>query len=119
MSNYDEDNPFWQIINNKLPTTKVYEDDNIIAFNDIYPVAPVHILVIPKHKFIDYEDFIKNANNIEEFFKAIPKIAAQAGLKEYRLITNKGSTAGQTIFHFHMHIIGGTPLYGLIGGKPI
>ena len=116
VSNYNPNNVFSKIIKGELPSTKVYEDKNILAFHDISKVAPVHILVIPKEEFIDYNDFISRATDkqIVTFFKSIKKVAQIAGLKEYRLINNTGSTVSQTVFHLHFHIIGGTQLGALL-----
>lgn len=116
---YDKNNIFAKIIKGEIPAQKIYEDDKLIAIHDINPVAPVHVLVIPKSEHVDYQDFITNATleEIQYYFTAIPKIAASLGLSEdgYRLITNIGSKSGQTIFHFHTHIIGGAQINGLIG----
>ncbi len=115
---YNKENIFARIINKNLPTEVIYEDEQVLAFKDIAPVAPVHIIVIPKNKYIDYEDFISKASveEIKHFFSQISDIANKAGLDKdgYRLITNKGEKSGQTIFHFHFHIIGGAKLIGLI-----
>jgi len=115
---YNKENIFAKIISKDLPTEIIYEDDQVLAFKDIAPVAPVHIIVIPKNNYIDYADFISKASaeEIKHFFAKISDIANQAGLDKdgYRLITNKGEKSGQTIFHFHFHIIGGQKLIGLI-----
>lgn len=115
---YNKENIFAKIINKDLPAEVIYEDDKILAFKDIMPVAPVHIIVIPKNEYIDYADFISKASEseIKHFFAKIAEIANEAGLDKdgYRLITNKGKKSGQTIFHFHFHIIGGEKLIGLI-----
>ncbi len=111
---YDENNVFFKIINGDLFCDKVYEDEKILAFYDINPLAPVHILVIPKSKFISFSDFIENSPSsyIEHFFSVIKLIITnneklQSG---YRLITNSGSNGGQIVNHFHFHIIGGSTL---------
>ncbi len=116
---YDKDNVFARILRCELPATKVYEDDKILAFHDRFPVAPVHVVVVPKEEYVDYVEFINKASpeEIYHFFKKISEIADKLGLSVdgYRLITNKGIRSGQSIFHFHMHIIGGSKLEGLIG----
>lgn len=116
---YDKENIFAKIINKQLATSIVYEDDNILAFNDIQPVAPVHIIVIPKKEYTDYSDFIVKASpeEIKNYFTKITEIIKKTGLtdKDYRLVTNKGQGAGQTIFHFHFHIISGRDITGLAG----
>lgn len=115
---YNKENIFAKIINKNLPAEVVYEDEQVLAFKDIAPVAPVHIIVITKNEYIDYTDFISQASveEIKHFFAKISDITNKAGLDKdgYRLITNKGEKSGQTIFHFHFHIIGGKKLIGLI-----
>ncbi len=111
---YDQNNIFAKIIRGELPAEKIYEDDKVLAIRDIYPDAPVHILVLPKGKYSDFADFLKKAppEEIKYYNSKIIEIAEIAGLKDsgYRLITNKGSLSGQTIFHFHTHILGGKQL---------
>lgn len=115
---YKQDNIFAKIINKDITAEVIYEDDKLIAFKDIQPVAPVHVLVIPKAEYIDYADFISKATNeeVKYFFGKINDIANNMGLEQdgYRLITNKGKKSGQSVFHFHFHIIGGKELNGLI-----
>lgn len=103
---------FCKIIAGEIPSLKVYEDDNLYAFKDINPQAPVHILVVPK-KHIASADAINesNSNYIAKIFEAIPKIAAQAGLiNGYRVITNIGDDGCQSVKHIHFHLVGGTKL---------
>lgn len=106
---YDENNIFAKIIRNELPADKVYEDNKILAFYDKYPIADVHILVIPKSKYISFQDFIINApkDEISNFFLKVAYIANIQGLDNvgYKIITNNGIGAGQVVFHFHVHII--------------
>lgn len=106
---YDTNNIFAKVILGKVPVKKVYEDAKILAFHDIKPIAEIHILVIPKGEYIDYGDFVNKASNeeIANYFKKIADIIKDLGLeeKDYKLLTNKGVAAGQTIFHFHTHII--------------
>ena len=103
---------FCSIINGDIPSSKVYEDDMMLAFKDINPQAPVHVLVIPK-KHIQSLDFV-NAENVEyvtAIFKKIPEIAKACGLKNgYRLISNCGPDACQSVPHLHFHILGGRQL---------
>ena len=114
---YDTDNVFAKIIRKELPADYVYEDESVIAINDIRPVAPVHILVMPKSNCISFDDFIEKASEgeIEGFFRVVHKIARDHGLSDsgYRLVANHGESAFQEIGHFHMHIIGGKKLRGL------
>jgi len=116
---YDTENVFAKIINGQLSAKKVYEDDKILAFHDIHPESPTHILVLPKGEYIDFSDFITKASSdeVKNYFNKIVDIIKELGLEEngYRLITNKGSQSGQSVFHFHMHILSGRQLNGLIG----
>ncbi|MFV9875092.1 MAG: HIT domain-containing protein [Rickettsiales endosymbiont of Dermacentor nuttalli] len=114
-STYDDNNVFARIIRGELNTQKVYEDEYVLAFNDISPAAPIHILVIPKKSgYTSFHDFLKNApsKEVSIFFKAVQNIASLKGLDTdgYRLVTNIGSNAMQEIFHFHVHILAGKPL---------
>jgi len=118
MNMYDKNNVFAKIIGKYLPTEIIYEDENLIAFKDINPVAPVHVIVIPKKEYIDYSDFILKAagDEIKDYFTKLSYIASLVGLEQdgYRLITNKGVISGQSVFHFHFHIIGGKTMSKLI-----
>ncbi len=103
---------FCKIANGDIPSTKVYEDDQILAFRDIAPQAPTHILVIPK-AHISSVDGITEENSVvvSHIFSVIPKIAAAENLTGgYRVVSNCGPDAGQTVFHLHFHILGGKPL---------
>ena len=103
---------FCMIIDGKIPSSKVYEDDDILAFNDINPQAPVHVIVIPK-KHIACLDEI-NADNCDiaaKIFSKIPEIAKKAGITNgYRVISNCGADACQSVKHLHFHILGGAQL---------
>lgn len=118
MTKYDSENIFAKIIRGEIPSEKLYEDDYAIAFNDIAPAAPSHILVIPKGEFTSFDDFSANAapEQMTGFFKAVRKVAHNAGLQTsgYRLITNHGADADQTVPHFHVHILGGKKLGALV-----
>ena len=108
-----EDCIFCKIIAGEIPSSKVYEDDHWFAFRDIEPCAPVHVLLIPKKhvKNILAMDEAVNAD-FSDFFLVVKKIAEQEGLTEsgFRLVVNCGEQAGQSVFHFHAHIIGGKEL---------
>ncbi len=114
MFSYDDNNIFAKILRGEMKASKVYEDDNVLAFNDIFPVAPVHILVIPKGEYINFAHFCSEASieTVANFFKTVATIADSIeALKDgYRLITNKGEFVGQSVNHFHVHIIGGGKL---------
>jgi histidine triad (HIT) family protein len=104
---------FCKIINGDIPSSIVYEDDNVFAFNDIHPAAPVHVLIIPKVHIASLREI--NADNAEvlvHIHNAANKIAEKLGIadKGFRLISNCGPDAGQTVFHLHYHLIGGTNL---------
>ena len=115
---YDNNNIFAKILRKEIPCKKVYENDYALAFYDINPQAKVHILVIPKGKYISFSDFSKNASKdeIEGFFKAVGKIAGDQNLDEegYRILANQGANAGQEVPHFHIHIFGKQPLGPMI-----
>jgi diadenosine tetraphosphate (Ap4A) HIT family hydrolase len=107
---YNENNVFNKIINGALPSDKVYEDEDFLAFNDIDPKAPIHILLIPKKNFVSFDDFAKggDGNYVAKFFKTVQKIAEMKKLSSYRIVANCGKEAGQVVFHFHLHIMGYT-----------
>lgn len=103
---------FCKIAANEIPSTKVYEDENMLAFRDIHPQAPVHVLVIPK-KHIGSMDEVNtdNSDAVARIFEKIPEIAKTAGVKNgYRLISNCGEDACQSVHHLHFHILGGRKL---------
>lgn len=111
---YDDNNVFAKILRGEIPCGKVYEDEHVLAFNDIQPKAPVHILVIPKRKYVSIADFGANARpeEIAGFFRAVSKIAAEHGLESggFRTIANTGLNGGQEVPHFHVHLLGGRAL---------
>ena len=103
---------FCGIVEGKIPSSKVYEDENVYAFRDINPMAPVHVLVVPK-THIPSTDGVNAENSVlvAKIFEAIPKIAASEGLVNgYRVITNCGEDACQSVKHLHFHILGGKKL---------
>ena len=103
---------FCKIVAGDIPSTKVYEDDQILAFRDIAPQAPTHILVIPKtHIGSVAEISAENSAVVAHIFEVIAAVAAQEGLTEgYRVVSNCGAHAGQTVHHLHFHILGGKSL---------
>lgn len=111
---YDDDNIFAKILRGEIPSKKVYEDDWALAFHDINPLAPVHILVIPKGPYVSWDDFSERATNEElaGFVRAVGKVAREQQLvvQGYRLLANTGKRAGQEVPHLHVHIFGGQPL---------
>lgn len=104
---------FCKIINGEIPSTKVYENDMVYAFNDIDPQAPVHVIIVPKEHICCANAISKeNSEHIAAVFEAVPEIAKKLGLDEsgYRVINNCGADAGQTVFHIHFHLMGGKQL---------
>ena len=103
---------FCKIIAGEIPSTKVYEDETILAFRDINPQAPTHILVIPKEHIPSVDGITaENSSLVAHIFETIPKIAAAEGLTNgYRVVSNCGADAGQTVHHLHFHILGGKQL---------
>ena len=103
---------FCKIISGEIPSTKVYEDDQVLAFRDIAPQAPTHILVIPKtHIGSVAEITAENSGLVAHIFEVIPQIAKAEGLEGgYRVVSNCGDDAGQTVQHLHFHILGGKKL---------
>jgi histidine triad (HIT) family protein len=100
---------FCKIIAGEIPSTKVYEDDTILAFRDIAPQAPTHVLVVPKCHIADTDGITaENSAVIAHIFTVIPQIAKAEGLENgYRVVTNCGADSGQTVPHLHFHILGG------------
>lgn len=111
---YDDGNIFARILRGEIPSSKVYEDEHVLAFNDINPLSPTHILVIPKGRYVSWDDFSARATDqeIAAFTRAVGNIAREAGLVEpgYRLLANVGQHSGQEVPHLHVHIFGGRPL---------
>jgi len=116
---YDDNNVFARILRGEIPSTKLYEDEHVVAINDIHPQAPVHILVMPKGKYESFDDFSAKASDAEvaAFTRAVGRIAREAGVGKtgYRLIFNHGPHSHQEVPHLHVHILGGKPLGALLG----
>jgi len=103
---------FCQIVSGSIPSSKLYEDDQILAFRDINPQAVVHFIVIPK-QHIDSADRIDASNSavVARIFEQIPQICAQLGLRDgYRVLTNVGKHGAQSVKHLHFHVLGGEQL---------
>ena len=111
---YDDSNIFARILRGELPSKPVYEDEHVLAFHDINPLAPTHILVIPKGPYVSWDDFSERASDeeIAAFVRAVGKIARDAGMVEggYRVLANVGLDSGQEVPHLHAHIFAGRPL---------
>ena len=111
---YDRNNVFARILRGELPCSKVYEDTHVLAFRDINPQAPVHVVVIPKGEYVSVDDFSEKASAAEQaaFFRALSRIAREEGVAEtgYRILSNHGAAAHQEVPHFHLHLFGGRDL---------
>ncbi|MBY8825466.1 histidine triad nucleotide-binding protein [Sphingomonas colocasiae] len=111
---YDDQNIFAKILRGEIPNRTVYEDDHALAFHDINPQAPHHILVIPKGAYVSWDDFSAKASDAEiaGFIRAVGHVAREAGMVEpgYRLLANIGADGGQEVPHLHIHIFAGKPL---------
>ncbi|MGY6770122.1 histidine triad nucleotide-binding protein [Komagataeibacter xylinus] len=117
---YDPQNVFARILRGELPCRKVYEDEYALAFHDIAPKAPIHVLVIPKGAYVSFADFSAGASEAEiaGFTRAVGKVARDLGLEApgYRLVSNTGIEGGQEVPHFHVHLFGGRPLGAMLPG---
>jgi histidine triad (HIT) family protein len=111
---YDDSNIFARILRGEIPSKAVYEDEQVLAFHDINPLAPTHILVIPKGPYVSWDDFSARGSDeeIAGLVRAVGKIARDAGLVKdgYRVLANVGPNSGQEVPHLHLHIFGGRPL---------
>ena len=121
MTAYDETNIFARILRGEIPCDKVYEDDHALAFRDIDPQTPTHVLVIPKGAYVSFDDFSgkASAEEIAGFVRAAGKVARDLGAVEpgYRILANTGRDAHQEVPHFHLHIFAGKDLGRMI--KPV
>ena len=111
---YDDRNIFAKILRGEVPCKRVFENDHALAFHDINPLAPTHVLVIPKGAYVSMADFSAKASTeeIAGFFRAVGETAQRLGVVEsgYRILANSGADANQEVSHFHVHIFGGAPL---------
>ena len=104
---------FCKIINGEIPSKKVYEDDSVYAFYDIAPMAPVHVLIVPKTHIASVNEVTaENSAVISHIYEVAAKLAKELGIADegYRVVTNCGANAGQTVFHLHFHLLGGKKL---------
>ncbi|MEJ2025930.1 MAG: histidine triad nucleotide-binding protein [Limibacillus sp.] len=115
---YDPQNIFAKILRGEIPCDKVYEDEHVLAFNDINPQTPTHVLVIPKGAYVSFADFSAEASpeEIAAFVRAAGKIARDLGVEAdgYRILANTGRDAHQEVPHFHLHIFAGENLGRMI-----
>ena len=111
---YDDGNIFARLLRGEIPSRRVYEDEFAVAFHDIAPQAPIHILVVPRGRWVSLADFSAGASDAEiaRFFRAVGAVARQLDLEEpgYRALANVGGDGGQEVPHFHVHLFGGQPL---------
>ena len=111
---YDDSNIFARILRGEIPSKRVHEDEYAVAFHDIAPQAPVHILVIPRGPYVSLADFSTQASDAEiaGFWRAVGRVAREQRLEQkgYRALTNMGLEGGQEVPHFHVHLFGGRPL---------
>jgi len=108
---YDQNNIFARILRGEIPCQKIDETDHTLSFKDINPQAPVHVLVIPKGAYVDWDDFAARASEVEiaAFTKAVSRAADVTGIAEtgYRVISNIGNDSHQEVPHLHLHVLGG------------
>jgi histidine triad (HIT) family protein len=111
---YDDNNIFARILRGELPAKTVLESEHSLAFHDINPLSPIHVLVIPKGAYVSWDDFAAKASDAEiaDFTRTIGKVAALVGAdaQGYRVLSNVGKRGGQEVPHLHVHIFGGAPL---------
>jgi histidine triad (HIT) family protein len=123
MAEYDDTNIFAKIIRGELPSNKVLETEHALAFHDINPQAPTHVLVIPKGPYVSMDDFTAraSADEIAGLWRAVGEAARALGLVEggYRIMSNHSNHAHQEVYHLHIHILGGRPLGPMLEGGDI
>ncbi len=115
---YDDGNIFARILRGEVPAKTVFESDHSLAFHDIAPLAPIHVLVIPKGAYVCWDDFAASASDAEiaDFVRTIGLVAVQVGADQqgYRLLSNVGKRGGQEVPHLHVHLFGGAPLGSML-----
>jgi len=118
---YDRDNVFARILRGEIPCKKVYEDEHVLAFHDISPQTPTHVLVIPKGEYVSLDDFSEKASaaEIAALVRALGHIARHQGVADtgYRILANTGGAAHQEVPHFHVHLFGGRDLGGMLPSR--
>ncbi len=119
---YDPQNIFARILRGEIPCDRVFENDHALAFRDIAPQTPVHILVVPKGAYVSMVDFSAHASDAEigGLVRAVGHVAREAGLEDpgYRILANHGADARQEVAHFHVHVFGGRDLGGMVRRAP-
>ena len=115
---YDDSNIFARILRGELPAKRVLESEHSLAFHDVNPLAPIHVLVIPKGAYVSWDDFSATASDAEiaDFTRTIGKVAVAVGADQqgYRLLSNVGKRGGQEVPHLHVHVFGGAPLGAML-----
>ena len=107
----DPDCLFCRIVAGAIPSDVVFEDEQVVAFRDITPRAPTHVLAVPRRHLASAADLTDDDGDLlAALFGALRRVAADAGLSDYRIVTNVGAGAGQSVFHLHLHLLGGRPL---------
>lgn len=119
---YDSNNIFARILRGEIPARKVYENDHALAFHDINPLAPVHVLVIPKGPYVHMDDFSARATDVEKaaFITAIGEVARimEVNASGFRILANNGADSHQEVPHLHVHVFGGRPLGPMLKREP-
>jgi histidine triad (HIT) family protein len=111
MTDRDPDCLFCRIVAGEIPSDRVHEDQEVIVFRDINPAAPTHVLAIPRRHIASADELNDGDGELlAALFAALGRVAADAGLRDYRIVTNVGAGAGQSVFHLHLHLLGGRPL---------
>ena len=106
---------FCKIAAGEIPSAKVYEDERILAFKDIAPAAPVHVLFVPKEHLAGVRDVTAdNADVVAHIFAVIPQVAKELGITDYRVVSNNGPEACQSVQHLHFHLLGGAQMGGMV-----
>ena len=111
MTDRDPDCLFCRIVAGEIPSDRVHEDEEVIVFRDINPAAPTHVLAIPRRHIASADNLTDGDGELlVALFAALRRVATDAGLRGYRIVTNVGEEAGQSVFHLHLHLLGGRPL---------
>ena len=111
MADYEPDCPFCKIAAGEIPAERVYEDDEVVVFRDTNPKAPTHVLAIPRRHIASAANLTDaDGELLASLFAALRHVAEEAGLRGYRIATNIGAEAGQSVFHLHFHLLGGRPM---------
>jgi histidine triad (HIT) family protein len=111
MADYEPDCLFCRIAAGEIPSEHVYEDDDVVAFRDINPKSPTHVLAIPRRHIASAANLTDaDGELLASLFAALRHVAEEAGLRGYRIVTNVGAESGQSVFHLHFHLLGGRPM---------